>query len=308
MSDPIFAEPRLAAVYDAFDGARDDLAPYVALAEELGARSVLDIGCGTGSLACLLAAGVMHVVGLDPAAASLEVARGKPHAERVRWVHGDATSLPPLQVDLVTMTANVAQVFLDDGAWAATLDAARAALRPGGRLVFESRRPERRAWLEWDRERSLRRAVVPGAGAVETWAEVTDVRADLVSFRRTFAFEADGAVLTSDSTLRFRSRDELARSLVEAGFSVEAVRDAPDRPGAELVCVAGRAEADRSGATSSGASQTWGSVTARPSGSSSPSSSKRTTPLHSRRPALLGVAADDGGEVTRLAGGVGARA
>jgi SAM-dependent methyltransferase len=241
MSDPIFAEPRLAAVYDAFDGTRDDLAPYVSLADQHGARSVLDIGCGTGTLACLLAARGVEVVGVDPAAASLEVARGKPHAGRVRWVHGDATALPPLQVDLVTMTANVAQVFLDDGAWAATLDAARAALRPGGRLVFESRRPERQAWLEWDRERSLRRAVVPGVGSVETWVELTDVRPGLVSFRWTFVFDADGAVLTSDSTLRFRSGTELARSLGEAGFSVEEIRDAPDRPGAELVFVAGRA-------------------------------------------------------------------
>ena len=240
MSDPLFAEPRLAAVYDAFDGDRDDLAPYLALAEEHGVRSVLDIGCGTGTLACLLAARGIEVVGVDPAAASLEVARRKPGAERVRWVHGDATSLPPLQVDLVTMTANVAQVFLDDGAWAATLRAARAALRPGGRLVFESRRPERRAWLEWDRERSLRRAVVPGVGAVETWVEVTDVRAGLVSFRWTFAFEADGAVLTSDSTLRFRSREELVDAVRSAGLVLDDVRDAPDRPGAEYVVLARR--------------------------------------------------------------------
>lgn len=240
MTDPIFAEPRLAAVYDAFDGVRDDLAPYLALAAEHGARSVLDIGCGTGTLACLLAARGIEVVGVDPAAASLDVARRKPGAERVRWVHGDAGSLPPLQVDLVTMTANVAQVFLDDAAWAATLAAARTALRPGGRLVFESRRPERQAWREWDRERSVRRAVVPAVGAVTTWVEVTDVREGLVSFRWTFVFESDGAVLSSDSTLRFRSRTELARSLVEAGFSVEEVRDAPDRPGAEFVFVAGR--------------------------------------------------------------------
>jgi SAM-dependent methyltransferase len=240
VSDPIFAEPRLAAVYDVLDGVRDDLVPYVALADEHGARSVLDIGCGTGTLACLLAARGLEVVGVDPAAASLDVARRKPGAERVRWVHGDATSLPPLQVDLVTMTANVAQVFLEDDTWAATLRAARAALRPGGRLVFESRRPERRAWLEWDRERSLRRTVVPGTGTVETWVEVTDVREGFVSFRWTFAFEADGAVLTSDSSLRFRSREELVDAVRSAGLVPEDVRDAPDRPGAEYVVLARR--------------------------------------------------------------------
>ncbi|SDG09367.1 Ubiquinone/menaquinone biosynthesis C-methylase UbiE [Blastococcus aurantiacus] len=240
MTDAIFAEPRLAAIYDAFDGPRDDLQPYLALAEEPGVRSVLDIGCGTGTFACLLAARGIEVIGVDPAAASLDVARRKPGSERVRWVHGEASSLPPVQVDLVTMTANVAQVFLDDGAWAATLGATRAALRPGGRLVFGSRRPERQAWLAWDRERSLTRAVVPGAGPVRTWVEVTDVREDVVSFRWSFLFEVDGAVLTSDSTLRFRSLEELSDAVRSAGLVVDDVRDAPDRPGAEYVVLARR--------------------------------------------------------------------
>jgi SAM-dependent methyltransferase len=182
----------------------------------------------------------VRVVGLDPAAASLDVARAKPGAAGVRWLHGDAASLPPLQVDLVTMTGNVAQVFLPDEEWAATLRAVRRALRPGGRLVFESRRPERQAWRDWTPERSSTRADVPGVGPVETWVQVTDVRDGLVSFRSTFRFERDGTELTSVSTLRFRSREELTDSLTGAGFTVEEVRDAPDRPGHEFVVVARR--------------------------------------------------------------------
>jgi hypothetical protein len=137
------------------------------------------------------------------------------------------------------MTANVAQVFLADEEWIAVLQAASAALRPGGRLVFESRRPERRAWQGWTPERSTSRAVVPGVGAVRTWVEVTAVQEPLVSFRWTFVLERGGEVLTSDSTLRFRSREEITGSLVAAGFVLEDVRDAPDRPGDELVFVAG---------------------------------------------------------------------
>ncbi len=240
MSDRAFSDPRLAPLYDVFEGDRPDLPPYLALVDELGARSVLDVGCGTGSLACLLAARGIEVVGLDPAAASLDVARAKPHAQRVRWVHGDCTALPALQVDLTTMTGNVAQVFLTDEDWAATLAAVREALRPGGWLVLESRRPERQAWREWTRQGSTVRAVAPGAGPVATWVEVTDVRGDLVSFRMTFRFEDDGAELTSDSTLRFRSRTELVDSLDAAGFAMEDVREAPDRPGLEVVVVARR--------------------------------------------------------------------
>lgn len=240
MADAIFEEPRLAEIYDPLDPDRGDLEVYAAIVDEFHARSVLDIGCGTGTFACLLAGRGVEVTGLDPAGASLDVARAKPGADRVRWLHGDAASLPPLQVDLVTMTANVAQVFLTDEEWDSVLRRAYAALRPGGRLVFETRDPARRAWLEWNRERSWARADIAGVGGVETWDEVTDVRGDLVSFRSTVVFEADGVVLTSDSTLRFRHRDETADSLTSAGFVLEGIRDAPDRPGRELVFVARR--------------------------------------------------------------------
>lgn len=233
MVDPIFAERRLAEIYDPLDPDRGDLDVYAAIVEEFGARSVLDIGCGTGTFACLLARRGIAVIGVDPAGASLEVARAKPGADRVRWVHGYAPDLGTLEVDMVTMTANVAQVFLTDEDWSATLLAARAALRPGGHLIFETRDPAARAWLGWNREESLRRI-----DGVETWCEVTRIDSDLVSFRWTFVFDSDGIVLTSDSTLRFRRRDEIVASLHAAGFAVREVRDAPDRPGREFVFIA----------------------------------------------------------------------
>ncbi|MEU6543840.1 class I SAM-dependent methyltransferase [Streptomyces sp. NPDC046859] len=240
MVDDCFGHPRLAAVYDPLDPDRSDLDAYVAIAEESGARRVLDLGCGTGVFALLLADRGIEVVGVDPARASVEVARAKPGADRVRWIHGDATALPPLRVDLATMTANVAQAIVEPAAWRATLRGAHEALRPGGRLVFETRDPARRAWEEWTRERSRRVTEVPEAGPVETWFEVLDVRLPLVSFRTTFVFAADGQVLTSDSTLRFRERGEVEADLVARGFVVEEVRDAPDRPGREFVFLARR--------------------------------------------------------------------
>jgi ubiquinone/menaquinone biosynthesis C-methylase UbiE len=55
MADAIFEEPRLAEIYDPLDPDRSDLDAYAAMAGEFGAESVLDVGCGTGTLACLLA-------------------------------------------------------------------------------------------------------------------------------------------------------------------------------------------------------------------------------------------------------------
>ncbi|MER7407939.1 class I SAM-dependent methyltransferase [Streptomyces sp. NPDC000070] len=240
MADECFRHPRLAAVYDSLDPDRADLEPYLRMAEEFGARRVLDIGCGTGVFALLLAERGVEVIGVDPAGASLDVARGKPGGERVRWIHGDATTLPPLTADLATMTGNAAQQVVDPEDWQRTLRGAREALRPGGRLVFETRIPARRAWEEWNREATHTVTDVPGAGAVESWVELLDVSGPLVTFRWTYVFASDGQVLTSDSTLRFCEREEIEAELVAQGCVLEDVRDAPDRPGREFVFVARR--------------------------------------------------------------------
>lgn len=75
---------------------------------------------------------------------------------------------------------------------------------------------------------------------VERRGEVTTVDLPFVSFRYTYTFLADGAVITSDSTLRFRSREELHLSLAAQGYEVLDVRDAPDRPGHEYVFITQR--------------------------------------------------------------------
>ncbi len=240
--DEVFGHPRLAAVYDALDPDRSDLLPYLDAAVEFGAQRVLDLGCGTGVLALLLAVRGCDVVGVDPAAASLAVARGKPGADRVRWIDGDATSLAHADIggfDLATMTANVAMAIAEDAQWAAALHASATALRPGGHLLFESRVPAAHAWERWTREQTWRTAEVPGEGRVEAWVEVSGISWPRLGITNNFAF-ADGTKLTSESTLRFRERDELADDLDQAQLDLLDVRDVPDRPGREWLFVARR--------------------------------------------------------------------
>ena len=238
--DAIFDHPRLARIYDAFDGERDDLDAYLGVADELGANRVLDVGCGTGCLAILLAESGRTVVGVDPSQASLEVARSKEQPDGITWLHADVTAVPALDADLAVMTGNVAQVFLTDRDWAQVLDGIHRVLRPDGHLVFETRRPQYRAWEEWAADPGPVTLDVPGLGTVEQRLEVTEVNLPFVSFRGTYRFRSDGAEITSDSTLRFRDRAEVEASLTAQGYRVLDVRDAPDRPGREFVFVARR--------------------------------------------------------------------
>ena len=47
MPDRIFADPRLAAIYDDVDSDRSDLEPYEAIVDELEASGVVDTGLAT---------------------------------------------------------------------------------------------------------------------------------------------------------------------------------------------------------------------------------------------------------------------
>ncbi|GAB3244837.1 methyltransferase domain-containing protein [Nocardioides dilutus] len=176
MPDPHFADPQLARLYDAFDSQRSDLDHYVGLVEELGASRVLDIGCGTGVLALMMADRGMEVIGVDPAVASLDVARAEPGSERVTWVEADAAHLPVAEdVDVVVMTGNVAQMFLEDEEWAAVLRRAAAVLGTGGHLVFEVRDPARTQARGPFTPRFRSRAEIEQSLA-DAWLDLVEVR------------------------------------------------------------------------------------------------------------------------------------
>ncbi|KXV10178.1 methyltransferase type 11 [Caballeronia megalochromosomata] len=218
-----YDDPRLVALYDVLNPFAPDTAFYLALAES--AQHVVDLGCGTGLLACELARRGQRVTGIDPSAQMLRVARSRPEGDKVTWIEGDASALPFVgAADLLVMTGHVAQVFLDDAAFLATLRAARRAIRPGGAIAFESRNPAARAWENWTRERSTRRVEAPDGKMVDVWQE-RDPESDpsttgRVAFTTHYRFmPAPGETLSATSELRFRTLDELARLLTDAGFA-----------------------------------------------------------------------------------------
>src|SRR5919205_3429918 len=116
--DQHYVDARLVALYDIENTRGADTDFYVRLAADLDARTILDLGCGTGLLTRELASDGRQVIGVDPAPAMLAYARRQPGADRVEWIEGDSSALGKAEADLVIMTGNVAQVFLDDSEWA----------------------------------------------------------------------------------------------------------------------------------------------------------------------------------------------
>ena len=198
----------------------------MAIVEELHARRVLDLGAGTGVFACRLAATGKDVVAVEPAQASVNVARRRPEAARVRWIVGDAAAMPAEEADVVTMTANVPEQMSDEE-WADALAAAYRALRPGGHLVFGNRDPARQPWLTTSWSSSERVEDTP-EGPVRHELAVVDVAVPQFTFRWMFVFERDGEAMVWEATFRLRTSDEIQASLAAAGFVVTGVRDDDD--------------------------------------------------------------------------------
>lgn len=238
MSDLIFEDPKLVEIYDSFDGKRDDLIHYVEIIKELKAKTILDIGSGTGCLAGRLVSEGLKVICLEPAEASLLYAKRKSFGHKVDWILGDTSQLSNVSVDIAIMTGNVAQVFTTDESWVKNLKYIKNALNPSGYLVFEVRDPTKKAWRDWNKEKSFEVIDIPNIGKVEGWVKVLNIADELVTFRWTYHFQSTGETLTSDSTLRFRSKKSIISSLNDIGFKILEIRDAPDRPKKEFVFIA----------------------------------------------------------------------
>ncbi|MFM2280827.1 MAG: hypothetical protein RLZZ444_3058 [Pseudomonadota bacterium] len=222
--EAIYVDPTFASFYDlengdAAEGGRADFDYCRQMAEK--AASVLDLGCGTGELAASISPG-RRVVGVDPAAAMLEVARGRLNGDRVTWVNSGAAELDLGELfDLIVMTGHAFQTLLTDQDVLDALSAIRRHLAPEGQFIFDSRNPAVEEWKAWTREKSMRSVVHPDFGTCAAWNEIAfDTQTGIVTYET--AYQPDSRpVLSSFARIRFIDRDHLARLIDAAGLTVE---------------------------------------------------------------------------------------
>jgi SAM-dependent methyltransferase len=213
-----YADPRLAALYDALNPAGPAAAFYLSLPSAPPAR-ILDMGCGTGLLACAFASRGYDVTGADPAAAMLATARARPGGDQVCWIQASASGLDTgTSFDLIIMTGHVFQLLLEDRDVRASLRALARHLAPGGRLACETRNPAVREWQDWNPRHTRQRVEAAGITA-DVHYDISAVTGDLVTYETWFQFTGARDPVVVPDTLRFMDQAQAAGFLAEAGLT-----------------------------------------------------------------------------------------
>jgi SAM-dependent methyltransferase len=219
-----YNQPELADLYDdenVWDASADF---YRDLAQRIGAKSLLDLGCGTGTVTRGIAAATgCQAVGIDPAAPMLAVARRKTTHQAVEWIEADARTVRLGRAfDLIIMTGHAFQAFVAPADQAALLATIAAHLAPQGRFAFDTRNPSAQEWLEWTPDLSRRVIDTELHGAVEIWDEANmDPRTGILDVVEHYRILSSGNQLRSDFRLRFTPQADLARAIAGAGLAVE---------------------------------------------------------------------------------------
>jgi SAM-dependent methyltransferase len=152
------------AQFEAQAAAGHDMHGEATFVEQLGVRSVLDAGCGTGRVARELARRGLEVVGVDIDRSMLEVARRK--APQLDWRLDDlATVTLGRTFEAVLMAGNV-MLFVAPGTEAAVVANLARHVAPGGLLVAGFQLiPGRITLAAYDRM-----ATAAGLALAERWA------------------------------------------------------------------------------------------------------------------------------------------
>lgn len=222
-----FSDPRLVAIYNtvnAINGYRDF---YIELAKKLSAKTIIDVGCGSGLLTCELAKHGHQMIGIEPSKEMLNLAKQSECGNEVEWIQGDALSLNEFNVDLTIMTGHVAQFYVDDDYWEKALESINRSLKPGGYLAFESRNPAMQPWarnsqhIDWPSKDSPREVTDSIFGNIKWWMQLLEVKGEKVLYENHYLFKNSGEEFVSINELKFRTKEEVTQSLEKAGFTME---------------------------------------------------------------------------------------
>ena len=219
--DRLYQDPQLAEFYDLENTWGQDDACCRSLAQN--AASVLDLGCGTGRLAAVLAVDGRVVVGVDPNRPMLDIARSKTTGGLASWIVGDARDLNlDRSFELVLLTGHAFQVFRTRDDQLAVLKTIARHLSPKGRFIFDMRNPFAKEWLEWGTQDSIRFLAHPKLGEVKAWnTAVYDQDTGNVTYDTNYLVTSTGQLFSAQSVIQFTPQPAVAAMMANCGLVVD---------------------------------------------------------------------------------------
>lgn len=215
----LYSDPELAQFYEVNDHDRLDYKTILSLAND--ARSILDIGCGTGVLSAALSARG-NVTAIDPASAMLDIAKLRYRGKNVEWVEGDARNVRLAhKFDFIVLSGHAFQVFLEPGDQLSVLKTIAAHLTDDGVYIFDSRNPNFPGSKERSREQTFRKFHHSQLGDVETWNESNyDGDTGILTYVNGFCVASQGEEKFAQERIKYTSKSELSELLSQAGLEV----------------------------------------------------------------------------------------
>ncbi|SDQ11832.1 class I SAM-dependent methyltransferase [Pseudovibrio sp. Tun.PSC04-5.I4] len=216
----IFTDPSVAQFYELGEVVRSDY--DFCKAQAANARSILDLGCGTGELTVQLTKG-RHVVGLDPATAMLDIARARAGGENVTWIEGDARNFSLNEhFDLVVLTGHSFQFFLNEKDQLSALNCIAKHLSPNGRFIFDTRNPDFGGRKTREKHETLQCRVHPDLGEIESWnISEYDEENRILSFVNVYKHLETGEVYSAPSQIKYTNQNKIKALIKQAGLHVD---------------------------------------------------------------------------------------
>jgi trans-aconitate methyltransferase len=211
--------------YDVTDA---DRTPFVDFYGELvgpATRSLLELGCGTGTIGIALAQRMpenARIAGVDESAGMLAVAALR--APAYEWVQGDMRR-PPIEgpFDLVLCCFNTLQLLPTDGDLLLTLQSARALLANDGRFAFDVYLPNIEYLQVPQRDRLARAVRDPEGRRLEIREDTTydeDTRQLSIDWRLVAPDDGAEPIARTSYALRQYPPDVLCDAVAAAGLDV----------------------------------------------------------------------------------------
>ncbi|UBH21676.1 class I SAM-dependent methyltransferase [Macrococcus armenti] len=193
---------------------------YVKLLNKIDVKEIADLGCGTGRLTTNIANENNNITGIDPDSVAIKYAKEKKSANFVKWIVGDSSNLKDSNYEAVIMTANVAQVFIEEENWDQTLNNVYNSLTHNGHFIFDVRNPLVKSWIEWENDETPDIAFHPITDEVlEIWTEYEGFKNNVYTFYETVKNKnTNEIIIKKQMQLIFRDYDEIMHSLFNIGF------------------------------------------------------------------------------------------